>query len=139
MNALGALSPIETARAALQEKIADFLAARSRLINLQKNPSLQIQGQARVLYAAQLQLEDRLYNEIMPKIQKVQSGTWDFSDIATLGGFTGLLVQQINHVNGLDRQAGNTTPGLLDNTAVQIGIPALLVGGVVLGFMVARN
>lgn len=139
MIALGALSPIESARAQLQEKIADFLAARARLGRLMSNPSLQIQSQAKLLYAMQAQLEDTLYKEVMPKLQKVQAGTWDFSDIASLGGYTAQIVKQINDVNALDRVAGNTQPGLLDNRLVQIGIPVLLVLGLLGGYTVSRR
>lgn len=140
MRALGALSPIEDARAKLQEKIADFLAARARLSRLMSNPSLQIQGQAQGLYAVQVQLESQLQNEIMPKIQAVQSGTWSFSDLGTLGGFTMSMITQINDVNTLDAQAGgvtNTTPFIGLGT-MALGVPLLIVAGLLGGVWLAK-
>jgi hypothetical protein len=72
-------------------------------MNLQ---DLRIQGQAQGLYAVQTMLEDRFQNEITPKLQKVSTGTWDTSDVLTLGGFTALIVKQLNDVGSLERQAG---------------------------------
>jgi hypothetical protein len=106
MLSQGVVSPIDQARAALQEKIGDFLAARARLIRLMNNPSLTIQGQAKGLYAVQLQLEDQLAKEIYPKIQSVQAGSWSFGDIAILGTYTSNIIAQINSVGSLERSAG---------------------------------
>ena len=139
MMALGALSPIEDARAKLQEKIADFLAARARLSRLMKNPSLQVQGQAQGLYAVQTQLESQLQNDMMPRIQSIQAGVWTFSDIALLIGFTMSIANQINSVNRLDAQAGGiavSTPFFSFQTLMigGVGLVALgLVSGVLLG------
>jgi hypothetical protein len=137
MEALGALSPIEEARARLQEKIGEFFTSRARLVRLLNNQSLQIQGQARSLYAAQASIEDQIYKEVMPRIQKVQSGTWDFSDIAMLGSYTSMIINQIDSVNKLERQAGATVsqPWMSNETSV-IVMPALLVGGLMLGYVV---
>lgn len=140
MEALGALNPIEDARAKLQEKIAEFLAARARLIRLQDNPNLQIKGQAQGLYAVQTNLEMRLQNEIYPKLQAIQTGTWGISDVIALGGFTGLLIKQIDDVARLERQAGGYQPApLFDMQTMAIGIPALIVLGLVGGYMFARR
>lgn len=142
MIALGTLSPIDTMRAQLQEKIADFLAARARLSRLMKNPSLQVQGQANGLYAVQIELENQLQNVIYPKLTAIQSGVWDFSDITLLGGFTLSMTKQVNDVNGLVAQAGGqasySTP-LLSTSTMMLGIPLLVVLGLVGGFMFARK
>lgn len=141
MVALGVLSPIDDVRAKLQEKIADFLAARSRLSNLMKNPSLQIQGEAKGLLSVQIQLEDRLYKEILPKIQAIQAGVWSFSDIALIGSFTSIIVKQIGDVNRLVSKSGGIVEKepLLDVKTMMIGIPALLVLGLLSGYMFARS
>jgi uncharacterized protein YneF (UPF0154 family) len=133
------LSPIETARAKLQDQIGIFLSARQKLINLMSNPSLQIQGQAKGLYAVQTQLETQLQNEIYPKLTAIQAGTWSISDVITLGGFTASLMKQISDVNSLERQGGGYQAPLFDVSAMAIGIPALLVLGLVGGFMLARR
>ena len=130
MQALGALSPIEKARGDVQEKIADFLAARARLGRLMKNSTLEIQGQANSLYAVQTLLETQLQNEIYPKLQVIQSGTWTFSDIALLGGYTYSIMNQIDAVNRLDARAGGvavSTPLL--STPIMIGLGLFLFAG----------
>lgn len=139
MIALGDLSPIETAQAALQEKIGDFLSARARLIRLQNNPSLTVQGQARGLYAAQLQLEDQLYKDILPKIQAIKSGVWNLSDVVVLGAYTANIGKQINDVKNLEGQAGIVQPtGLINDQTAMIGVPALLLGGLAIGMWLNR-
>ena len=140
MQALGALSPIESARANLQEKIADFLAGRARLSRLMSNSNLQISGQANGLYAVQVQLESQLQNDITPKLQALQSGSWTFSDIAQLMGFTSSVVSQINSVNRLDAQAGGSsvTP-FLSMPTMMIGGFTLVVMGLMSGVLLGRK
>lgn len=137
MEALGFLSPIETARASVQEKIADFLAARARLRRLMSNPSLTIQGQAKGLYVKQTQLEDQLQKEIMPKMNAISTGVWDMSDIITLGGFAATIMKQISDVNGLGAQGGGVvSSSFIDMTSVlMVGIPVLAV----IGFLLMRK
>lgn len=132
------LSPIETARAKLQEQIGLFLSGRQKLIRLMSNPSLQVQGQAKGLYAVQIQLEGQLQNEMYPKLASIQAGTWSISDVITLGGFTTMLMKQINDVNSLERAGGGPSTGMDLNT-MAIGIPALIVVGLLGGYMLARS
>lgn len=139
MLAQGFLSPIEIARARLQEQIGLFLSGRAKLTRLMSNPSLTIQGQARGLYAVQQQLELQLQNEMMPKIQAISAGTWDMSDVIKLTGFTSLLLGQINNVRKLEQQAGGVAPSMFDmdiQTVMMIGAGVLvlgLMGGVLFG------
>ena len=142
MQALGALSPIDTMRGQLQEKIADFLAARARLQRIMKNPSLQVQGQANGLYAVQVELENQLQNIIYPKLTAIQSGVWDFSDIALLGGFTLSITKQVNDVNSLVAQTGGQASygaPLIGTSTMLLGIPLLVMLGLAGGFMFARR
>lgn len=132
------LSPIETARAKLQDQIGMFLSGRQKLVNLMRNPSLQIQGQARGLYAVQTQLETQLQNDIYPKLAAVQSGTWSVSDVITLGGFTATLMKQINDVSNLERAGGGPSSGF-DIDTLAIGIPVLIVVGLLGGYMLANK
>lgn len=124
----GWLSPIDTARARLQEQIGNFLSGRAKLMRLSENPSLQISGQARGLYAVQQQLETQLQNEMMPKIQKVSAGTWDMSDVIKLTGFTTLLMGQIRNVQRLEQQAGGVAPSMFDS----IDMSTIAIGGIIL-------
>lgn len=126
MVALGALNPIETVRAKLQDQIGIFLSSRAKLSRLMSNPSLQIQGQAQGLYAIQTAMETRLQNEVMPKVQAVSAGVWNMSDIIMLGGFTTQMLKQINDVNSLERAGGGV--------AVSAGpdIQTVVIGAVVL-------
>ena len=139
MEALGALSPMETARAKLQDQIGLFLSGRAKLIRLMENPSLQVQGQARGLYVVQTQLETQLQNEIMPKLQAVSQGAWEISDVLVLGGFTGQIMKQMNDVSSLERAGGGMQLVGTDYQTMAIGIPALLVVGLIGGFMFARR
>lgn len=142
MFGLGALSPIETMRATVQEKIADFLAARARLIRLMKNPSLQIQSQANGLYAVQVELERQLQSDIYPKLTAIQSGVWDFSDLALLGGFSLAMVNQIKNVNSLDAQGGGRvveSDSFFNWQTIAIGGVALVVLGVGSGYLFSRR
>jgi uncharacterized protein YneF (UPF0154 family) len=140
MVALGALNPIDDARAQVQEQIGTFLAARAKLDRLTKNPSLQIQGQAQGLYNNQVALENKLQNEITPLLTAIQSGVWSASDILTLGGFTYSIVDQINRVSNLERQAGGTSPAtLFDLSTLAIAVPVILIVGVLGGFVLAKR
>lgn len=142
MLADGLLNPIDTARAQVQEQIGNFLAARARLSRLMSNPSLTIQGQAQGLYAVQTALEDRLQNEIMPKMTAIQAGTWSMSDIITLGGFTASIVKQINDVGSLERAGGGgAAPGFFDfdGSTMVIGAGVLLLIGITGGLFFGRK
>jgi len=108
MLADGLLNPIDSVRARLQEQIGNFLSGRARLNRLMNNPSLTIKGQAQGLYAVQIALENRLQNEITPKIQAINSGVWDASDVLVLGGFTMNIMRQISDVGKLERAAGGS-------------------------------
>lgn len=139
MLADGFLSPIETARAKLQEQIGFFLSSRAKLIRLMSHEQLGIQGQARGLYAIQTQLETRLQNEITPMLQKVSTGVWNSSDILTIGGFTYQLMRQIGAVNSLERQVGGAPASMfgMDNTTMITVIGVGVVAAFGLGLMLS--
>lgn len=128
MIALGDLNPIDSVRARLQEQIGNFLQGRAKLARLMSNPSLQVKGQAQGLYAVQTALETRLQDEITPKIQKVNTGVYDFSDLVIFTGFTVQILKQINDVNNLERRVGGGVPsGMLD-----MDMSTLAIGGIIL-------
>ena len=110
-------------------------------MNLMKNPSLTIQGEASGLYAVQQQLELRLQNEITPTLQKVSAGTWDMSDIINIGGFTGLIVKQINDVRKLEQRGGGVAPSMfdMDTTTIAVGAVVLLGLGLVSGVLFGKR
>ncbi len=140
MLADGFLSPIDTARARLQEQIGLFLSGRAKLMRLMSNPQLGIQGQARGLYSVQTTLETRLQNEITPKISAISTGVWDSSDILTLGGFTMQLIKQIGAVNSLERQAGGVqVSDGLDMTTILMGVGIVLGVGIMSGVFFGRR
>jgi hypothetical protein len=139
MEALGILSPIEDARAAVQNKIAQFLSGRTRLMNLMKSKSLQIQSEAKGLYNVQLSLENQLTNDINPKLQAIQQGVWNFSDIALLGGFAGIVAKHINDVNKLEVKGGGIKADVVDFSSLGMGIPALVIVGLLGGYLLARR
>jgi len=142
MIALGSLNPIESARAQLQEQIGNFLQGRARLNRLMSNPSLQIKGEAQGLYAVQTALETQLQDEITPKIQKVSTGVYDGSDLITFVWFTKNIIQQINNVGKLERQAGGAPVsmfGEMDMTTVAVGGIIILGLGVLSGVLFGRK
>jgi hypothetical protein len=140
MVALGQLSPIDSVRARLQDQIGSFLSGRAKLSRLMKNPSLVIKGQAQGLYAVQIALENRLQNEITPKLQALSQGVWDASDVLTLGGFISNIMSQINGVSKLERQAGGLTPSIFEDIPTMLGIGGvLLVLGVASGMFFGRR
>jgi translation initiation factor IF-2 len=142
MIALGELNPIESVRARLQEQIGNFLQGRAKLNRLMSNPSLQIKGEAQGLYAVQTALETRLQNEITPKLQAISTGVWSASDILVLGGFTMNIVQQINNVGKLERQAGGAPVsmfGEMDMTTVAVGGVIVLGLGILSGVLFGRK
>ena len=142
MIALGELNPIESVRARLQEQIGNFLQGRAKLNRLMSNPSLQIKGEAQGLYAVQTALETRLQNEITPKLQAISTGVWSASDILVLGGFTMNIVQQINSVGKLERQAGGASVsmfGEMDMTTVAVGGIIELGLGILSGVLFGRK
>ena len=137
MIALGALNPIESARAQLQEQIGNFLQGRARLNRLMNVSNLSIQGQAQGLYAVQTALETRLQDEITPKVQKISTGIYDSSDLITLTGFTYSIIRQIRDVGSLERQAGISGPigsGLgMDMSTIALGGVIVLGLGILSG------
>jgi len=143
MLAQGWLNPVDTARAKLQEQIGLFLSGRAKLMRMMNNPSLQIQGEAKGLYAVQLQLETRLQDEIYPKLSVLSTGVWDASDILMLGGFTTLLMKQISDVSNLEQKAGGApaTGALfgMDTTTMLMGAGVILVLGVMGGVFFGRR
>lgn len=142
MLAQGFLSPVDSVRGRLQEQIGNFLQGRARLDRLMQAKSLTVQGQARGLYAVQASLEERLQNEITPKLQAISSGVWSASDLLLLGGFTGLIVKQINDVGNLERAAGvsGTASGFgLDMNTMLIGGGVLLALGMMGGVFFGRR
>ena len=131
MVADGFLSPVDTARAKLQEQIGLFLSGRAKLMRLMENQSLSIQSQARGYYTVQTQLETRLQNEITPMLTKISNGVWDSSDLLTMAGFTYQLMNQISGVNSLERQAGGVpVSGMFDVDTSTLLIGAIVVGAV---------
>lgn len=128
MLADGFLSPVDTARAKLQEQIGYFLSSRAILMRLMDNPSISIQSQARGYYTVQTQLETKLQNEITPKLNAISSGVWDSSDLLMLAGFGYQLMNQIDGVNSLQRQAGGVVPSMFD-----FDMSTLLLGAIVIG------
>jgi len=142
MLAQGFVSPIDSARAELQNQIGNFLQGRARLSRLMSNKSLTVQGQAQGLYAVQTVLETRLQNEITPKLQAISSGVWTASDLLDIGGFTGLIVKQINDVGKLERAAGVTgmPSGFdFDMGTVVLGGGILLALGMMSGVFFGRR
>lgn len=137
MLAQGFLNPVEEAHARLQEQVAKFLAGRSKLLRLQNHKSVQIQSDARGLYAVQVQLENDLQNRIMPMIDRMKSGSWALSDVLTVGNFTQMVIRHISDVDNLERRAGGVPAdtGMSALTIAGIGVPVLLVGSVALYFM----
>jgi len=134
MIALGELNPMDSVRARLQEQIGNFLQGRARLNRLMSNQSLQIQGQAQGLYAVQTALETRLQNDIAPIVTKFNSGIYDGSDLITVGGFTVNIVEQINNVGNLERQAGvSYQPSGFDFDMSTVALGGIIVLG--LGLM----
>ena len=132
MLADGLLNPIDSVRARLQEQIGNFLQGRAKLNRLMSNPSLQVQGQARGLYAVQTALETRLQDEIMPKIQKVNAGVYEWGDIITFATFTKNIIQQINEVGKLERQVGGVPSGILGDMAMSTIAVGLMLSGIIL-------
>ena len=137
------LSPIDTVRAKLQEQIGNFLQGRARLNRLKSNPSLAVQSSANGLYAVQIELENKLQNEITPKLQAISSGVWSASDLLAIGGFTGLIVKQINDVGKLEKVAGISGPVAsgfgFDMQTVALGGGILLALGMMGGVFFGRR
>ena len=129
MIALGALNPIDSVRAQLQEQIGNFLQGRARLNRLMNNQSLQIKGQAQGLYAVQTVLETRLQDEITPKIQKINAGVYDASDGLALAWFTRDVMKQMNDVGKLEKQAGISGPVA---SGFDFDMSTLAIGGIML-------
>lgn len=142
MDALGDLNPIDSARAALQNQIGNFLQGRAKLMTLMNNPNIQVRSQAQGLYAVQVALETRLQDEITPKIQAVSSGTWSTADVLTLGVFTTQIISQIRDVGSLERQVGGVSSSILgdmDMSTVAIGIGLLVGLGVLSGMFFGKR
>lgn len=141
MEALGLLSPMDVARASVQDKIGLFLSGRAKLARLMKNSSLQVQGEANGLYAVQQVLETKLQDEIMPKIQLLSTGVWSSSDLIVLSMFAKDMLDQTNSVNKLERKVGGveTYTDSLDMTTIAMGAGALLLVGIMSGVFFGRR
>lgn len=80
-NAL--LSALESVKAKIQSKVANFLLLRERLVSLTQSPNLTVASEAARLLAQQSSLEGML-SENLARMQAMSQGSWSMGDISDL-------------------------------------------------------
>lgn len=108
MIALGTLAAFEELQAMVKGKVGDFLNAERKLQTLMNSASVSIKAKATGLMAAHKALEADL-SIAQGNITKFQSGAWTFGDIITTGEIGNRVLQHVNHVDQLEKEADNIT------------------------------
>lgn len=130
MQALGSLSPILSAEAKIQERVAKFLTMKAVIVRLMKHPSLSISAKASGLLTIQTQLEAEMQN-VLATVEKLKkAGVPTFSELAYIGDFAYSMEKHISNVQNLEKMAAQAGAGLVDEQSFftkPVGI-ALLFG-----------
>lgn len=108
MIALGTLAAFEELQAMIKGKVGDFLNAERKLQILMNSVSISIKAKATGLMAAHKALEADL-SVAQENVSKFQSGAWTFGDIITTGEIGNRLLQHVNQVDQLEKEASNVT------------------------------
>jgi hypothetical protein len=108
MIALGTLAAFEELQAMIKGKVGDFLNAERKLQILMNSASISIKAKATGLMAAHKALEADL-SVAQENVSKFQSGAWTFGDIITTGEIGNRLLQHVNQVDQLEKEASNVT------------------------------
>lgn len=139
MIALGTLAAYDELQAMIKGKIGDFLNAESKLMSLQNNPSPSIRAKAAGLMAAHKTLEGDL-SVAQGNVAKFQSGAWSFGDIITTGEIGGRLLNHVQAVDALEKEAAQTmtVPRSSAMASTQSTLPFLLIGAGLIAFYKLR-
>lgn len=108
MIALGTLAAFDELQAMIKGKVGDFLNAERKLQILMNSASVSIKAKATGLMAAHKALEADL-SVAQENVSKFQSGAWTFGDIITTGEIGNRLLQHVNQVDQLEKEASNVT------------------------------
>jgi hypothetical protein len=108
MIALGTLAAFDELQAMIKGKVGDFLNAERKLQILMNSASISIKAKATGLMAAHKALEADL-SVAQENVSKFQSGAWTFGDIITTGEIGNRLLQHVNQVDQLEKEASNVT------------------------------
>lgn len=124
MIALGSLAAFEELQAMIKGKIGDFLNAERKLQVLMNSASVSIKSKATGLMAAQKSLEADL-SIAQGNVEKFQSGAWTFGDIISTGEIGSRLLQHVNQVDQLEKEASTVT--VINNTPQVNYVPYVVV------------
>lgn len=105
MDGMGALGQLTELEAAIQSKVAEFLAAKQKLVQLRYHSSITIKSRAEGLMAIQTRLEAEL-PVVLKKIETFKEGGWQ--SVLEIGDFAHRMLTHIKSVNQLRRDAGQT-------------------------------
>lgn len=86
--------------AQIQNRVAEFLALKSKLLQFKYHPDLKTREKADILYQNQLSLEQGL-KETLKRIDNVKAGAYTIGDIAAISAFLAAMVTHINEVKKL--------------------------------------
>ena len=131
MIALGTLAAFEELQAMIKGKVGDFLNAERKLQILMNSASISIKAKATGLMAAHKALEADL-SVAQENVSKFQSGAWTFGDIITTGEIGNRLLQHVNQVDQLEKEASNVmvinkTPSADYTPYVVVAVAALFL------------
>ena len=94
--------------AGIQDKVAEFLALKSKLLLLQKHSNTNIAIEAKELYANQLVLEAELPKQLAT-IEKAQQEGWQFIYLAYLGTYAKKFKDHLDDSKKLIKVSKSTT------------------------------
>ena len=130
MIALGTLAAFDELQAMIKGKVGDFLNAERKLQVLMNSASISIKSKATGLMTAHKALEADL-SVAQESVSKFQSGAWTFGDIISTGEIGSRLLQHVNQVDQLEKEAStvtviNNTPQVNYTPYVVVAVAALL-------------
>ena len=131
MIALGTLAAFEELQAMIKGKVGDFLNAERKLQILMNSASISIKSKATGLMTAHKALEADI-SIAQENGSKFQSGAWTFGDIISTGEIGSRLLQHVNQVNQLEKEASTVT---VANNTPQVNYTPYVVAAVAALFL----
>lgn len=124
--------------AGVQDKVAEFLALKSKLISLQNHSNINIAKEAKSLYNDQLSLEAEL-PEKLAMITKAQEEGWRFIYLAYLGTFAKKFKSHLEDSKDLIKAAKSTMTAAVWKKDSKIFTYVKYGAGGIVGFVLMKK
>ena len=107
-SSLSGTTPMDWVESKIQNRVAKFLSMKEKLYRMHTSTDESVRLESRVLMDTQRALEVNLA-ESLEKIDKAKLGTYNMSDVLSVGLFANSMEKHINKVQALEAQQGTIT------------------------------